>query len=145
MLRLVAALLLFALMAPLAAADSEHSQSGEHRQDDQHRQGRDCSPDCGGKDTPPADPAPAPEEQPSADPSTDPQPNQQPPSDSGSKSDSGQKDSGPIGGLEFLGQIGPKLPTIDTGLPIPSCEPWLILGTKPTVRPECLFPSGAFP
>lgn len=122
MLRIVAALLLFALLAPMAAADSEHSNSAEHRQDGQHRQCKDACAEPAGDAEPDAEPAPSSEEEPAAEP---PQ-----------SGESTSEDEGTLGNIKILGIGGPG-----NALPIPSCEPWLILSKPPQVRPECLLPS----
>ena len=128
MLRTVAAvLLLFALMAPLAAADPEHS-GREHD--------KKCKDSCTEAEAPAEEPAPEPEptgEEPAPEPTGEQPPQEQPSSGGDSKS----KDA--PGGIKIIG-VGGVPGGAPGALPIPSCEPWFNLD-EPSVRPECLLPS----
>lgn len=135
MLRIVAALLLFALVTPLVAADSEHGRGRGRGHDGERQAHESCKDSC--TESEPEEPAAEPtSEDPAPEPTAEPTPEQS----GGQSGDSKPQKESPIGDIKILGLGGPGTPGLPNSLPIPSCEPWLMLD-GPEVRPECLIPS----
>lgn len=140
MVRMLAALLLLALVAPCAAAEETPEGTADGKQKD----AKDEKAKCKDKD-------------PCSEPSAEKGSATNGDADRGGSGstnpllDTGERDLNGFEGPAILddtrdlynipdgpGAGGSPLQTF--GGPIPSCEPWLVLGSNPQIRPECLAP-----